>query len=128
MRTLNFMFVLITGLICVGTYRVAEDARVARAELVATQHQIVREHQALVVLDAEWAALTQPQRIAALAQRHLDLNDTPAMELSSLTLLPRRGEAPLTESPIRDAHAIIPIPAPRNRDPNIRHVAMRTGA
>lgn len=128
MRTLNFALVLITGLICLGTYRVAEDARIARAQLVATEHQIKREHQALVVLGAEWAALTQPQRIAALAQRHLDLNDQPVMELSSLTLLPRRGEAPLTEGPIRNARVIIPAPRPEYHDPNIRHVAMRTGA
>ncbi len=136
MRTFNFALVLITALICLGTYRVAEEARVARAELRLTERRIKHEHQALLVLDAEWAALTQPQRIAALAQRHLDLNDQPTMQLSSLTLLPRRGEGPPTEAPIRSARAIVPLPAApmpaplqqANRDPNIRHVAMRTGA
>jgi hypothetical protein len=108
MRTFNFALVFLTAVICVGVYRVAEDARVAHAELVATERQIVREHQALRVLDAEWAAVTQPNRIAALAERHLDLNDAPPVQLSSLTLLPRRGEAPLTEGPIRDARAVVP--------------------
>ena len=112
MRTFNFALVFLTGLICVGVYRVAEDARVAHAELVMTERQIVREHQTMRVLDAEWTALTQPDRIAALAERHLDLNDAPPVQLSSLTLLPRRGEDPLTEGPIRNARAVLPaVPA-----------------
>jgi hypothetical protein len=40
------------------------------------------------VLGAEWARLTQPARIEALTQRHLDLTDKPSVELSSLSQLP----------------------------------------
>ena len=121
-RTINFAFVLMTGLACLGLYRVAEEARVAHAELVIAERQIAREHQTLVVLGAEWASVTQPQRIQALAERHLDLNDAPTVELSSLILLPRRGDAPLTEGPLRDARAIAPMPAPE-----IRQISARTG-
>jgi len=131
MRTLNFAFVLLTGIVCIAVYRVAEEARVAHAGLVMTERQIAREQQTLVVLGAEWASVTQPQRIQALAERHLDLTDTPTLELSSLTLLPHRGDAPLTEGPLRDARAIQPEPTPAlppALSPGIRRIALRTGA
>src|SRR2546423_765230 len=65
-RTLNFAFVVMTGLVCLGLYRIAEEARVAAADLKATRASIVRENDALTVLGAEWASLTQPGRIQAL--------------------------------------------------------------
>jgi hypothetical protein len=115
MRTLNFAFVLIAAAVCIVTYRVAEDARVARANLAKTERQIAREHQALVVLGAEWARLTRPQRIQALAERHLILTDAPAIELASFDLLPRRGSAPpMPGGPLRDASIVLPqlLPLP----------------
>jgi cell division protein FtsL len=109
MRTLNFALVIIAGIVCVATYRVAEDARVARAQLAKAERDITREHQALSVLGAEWAQLTRPQRIHALAERHLQLHDMPAIELASFSMLPRRGEAPLTDAPLRDASIVVPM-------------------
>ena len=72
-RTINLALVLVTGLLCLGLYRVAEAARVAHAELAETRAAIARENDAMVVLGAEWARVTQPARIAALAGRHLKL-------------------------------------------------------
>ena len=45
------------------------------------------------VLQAEWARVADPARIQRLAQAELGTTDTPTVELSSLTLLPRRGQA-----------------------------------
>lgn len=115
-RTINFLFIAVTGLVCLGLYHVAEAARIATADLTAAEHSIVREHDQLTVLQAEWAHLTQPGRVAALAARHLDLTDKPTMELSSLTSLPRRGDAPLVaEGDVRNARVVVPAtraPAP----------------
>src|SRR6202008_4309092 len=108
-RTVNFLFVAVTGLICLGLYRVAEAARIADVDLMVTEHAIGHEQNALTVLQAEWAHLTQPGRVAALAARHLNLADTPAMELSSLSALPHRGDAPLVpERDVRDAKVVVP--------------------
>ena len=89
-RTLNFAFIAITGFVCLGLYRIAEEARVAAAAFVETRSAIVSEQDALAVLGAEWARVTQPARIQALSQRHLDLSDLPVMEFSSLTQLPSK--------------------------------------
>lgn len=123
MRTLNFAFILVTGIVCLGLYRIAEEARVTQADLAATNHAIAQEHVTLVVLGAEWARATQPARIAALAQRHLDLADTPSVELSSLTALPRKN-APLTDTPVREAKT--EMPAPATSEP-VKVIAFRTG-
>lgn len=111
MRTLNFAFILVTGIVCLGLYRIAEEARVARADLAGTERAIVQEHSALGVLGAEWARATQPARIAALAERHLALSDRPAIELSSLALLPRKGKPLVSpDTPVRTAKAVTPMP------------------
>ena len=110
-RTLNIGFIAMTGLVCLGLYRIAEEARVAQAELRSTRAAIAREGETLAVLGAEWARLTQPARIQALAARHLRLSDEATVELSSLTQLPNRG-APQGETAIRAAKIVIPTPAP----------------
>ncbi len=122
-RVLNFVFVAATGLSCLALYHVSEQTRQAAQQLQAVQHQIVAERAAAVVLQAEWGKLANPERIQQLAETQLGLEDAPAVELSSLTLLPRKGEtAPLADQPLRDANAIVP-----QRDPRIRNISVRTG-
>lgn len=111
-RTLNFIFIAMTGLVCLGIYNLAEEARVAKAELRATETAIHRENEALTVLGAEWARLTQPARIHALAKRHLDLIERPTLQLSSLTQLPRKNLMASPDGEIRTAKAVVPA-APR---------------
>ncbi|MBS0280703.1 MAG: hypothetical protein JSR25_06050, partial [Proteobacteria bacterium] len=48
-----------------------------------------------------------PGRIQELAQRN-GMHDTVSAQLSSFNLLPRRGEAPLNNSPLRNANAVVP--------------------
>jgi hypothetical protein len=111
-RTLNFIFIAMTGLVCLGIYNLAEEARVAKAELRATETAIHRENETLTVLGAEWARLTQPARIHALAKRHLDLIERPTLQLSSLTQLPRKNPMASPDGEIRAAKAVAPA-APR---------------
>ena len=112
-RTLNFAFIAITSLSCLGVYRTAEQARVEQGALKATQAAIIRENNMLIVLGAEWARITQPARIQALTQRHLDLSDSPTLELSSLSQLPLK-DAPLApEGEIRNAKAVVPQSTPQ---------------
>ena len=107
-RTLNFVCIAMAGLVCLGLYRFAEEARVARADLKATQAAIAREHSTLIVLGAEWARLTQPARIHALAQRHLDLMDKPTIQLSSLKRLPAKNAPLVPQGAIRTAKVVVP--------------------
>ena len=112
-RVLNFAFLAITGLVCLGLYRIAEEARIAAADLKSARAAIVQENDSLMVLGAEWARLTQPGRIEALAERHLDLSDRPAPQLASLAQLPSKNPQLVPEGAIRNANAVMPQPAPR---------------
>jgi hypothetical protein len=111
-RTLNFGFIALAGLTCLGLYRVAEETRIAQAELRTTRVAIAHEQDTLAVLGAEWARLTQPARIQALASRHLELSTEPTVELSSVTSLPNRAVPIVTQSAIRNANATVVEPAP----------------
>jgi hypothetical protein len=114
-RTLNFAFIAITSLVCLAVYRTAEQARVDQGDLKATRAAIIRESDMLTVLGAEWARVTQPARIQALTQRHLDLSDSPVVELSSLSQLPPKNAPLASEGEIRAAKAVVPQnpPAPQ---------------
>ena len=59
------------------------------------------------VLQTEWAHVAGPARIQELAQSH-GMTDTVSAQLSSFDLLPRRGDAPLNNSPVRNASAQVP--------------------
>ena len=109
-RTLNFVFMAITGLVCLGLYHIAEGARVADAELNETRAAIVRERDAVTVLGAEWARLTQPARLQALAEKHLHLSERPQVELSTLTQLPPKNPPLAPEAAFRDAKVVVPAP------------------
>ncbi len=112
-RTLNLAFIVMTGLVCLGLYRIAEEARVAAADLKVTRAAIVRENDALTVLGAEWARLTQPGRIQALVGRHLELSDKPEAQLSSLTQLPSKNAPLAPENAIRSAKVVVPQQQPQ---------------
>jgi hypothetical protein len=111
-RTLNIALVIITGMVCLSLYRVAEQARVTVNDLRETRAAIAHEHDAMSVLGAEWARQTQPARIQALVQRHLDLTDKPQVELSSLEQLPQKNAPLAPQGAIRDANAVVPLPQP----------------
>ena len=124
-RVINFFFVALTGLTCLALYHVSEQTRVANLELSRVNYEIVGEHSTMSVLQAEWARVADPARIQRLAEADLGVSDTPTVELSSLELLPRRGQtAPLGESPVREANATVPA---QQNDSRIRLAAVRPG-
>jgi cell division protein FtsL len=124
-RILNFLCLAITGLACLGLYHVSEQTRVASVELHDVRHEIVAERTSMSVLQAEWARLADPSRIQHLAQRDFGVSGAPAVVLSSLELLPRRGEAaPLGGSNVRDASMTVPVSRARS---NIRLAAVQPG-
>jgi hypothetical protein len=113
-RTLNIVLVIATGVSCLFLYRIAEQARVAEDGLRTTRAAIQRETDALAVLGAEWARLTQPGRIQAMARKHLDMSQEPALQLTSLGELPLKSPPLAPEGSVRNANAEMPleIPAP----------------
>ena len=117
-RILNTFCVALMGLSILALYHVSEETRVAGVNLARVNRQIVQEHAAMGVLETEWERVAGPARIQELAAARLGLAGTPAVELSSFELLPRRGtdSAPLTSAPIAQASAQLPP-----REPSAEH-------
>ena len=74
-------------------YSIKYEAIVQAEQLARLQAQVDRERAAIAVLRAEWTLLNRPDRVQALADRHLD--DIVPMDPRRLTRfsdLPARGE------------------------------------
>ncbi len=106
-RVLNFFCVALMGLSILALYHVSERTRVTQMNLTKVNREIREARSNIGVLQAEWARVAGPGRIQELAQRH-GMSDTTSAQLSSFSLLPRRGEAPLNNSPLRNASAEAP--------------------
>jgi hypothetical protein len=117
-RVLNFFCVAVMGLSVLALYHVSESTRLARVDLAKASHEIRSERDAISILETEWEQVASPAQVAALAARRLGLDNTATVQLSSLELLPRRGEdaAPLAASPLRRANAVLPLPAGQAQD------------
>ncbi len=106
-RLLNFFCVALMGLSILALYHVSERTRVTQMELTKVNRQIREAHGSISVLQTEWARVAGPARIQELAQNH-GMSDTSSVQLSSFDLLPRRGDAALNNSPVRNASAEAP--------------------
>lgn len=106
-RVLNFFCVALMGLSILALYHVSERTRVAEMQLAKVDRQIADTRSGIGVLQTEWERVAGPARIQELAQRD-GMSDTASMQLSSFNLLPRRADAPLNNSPVRNANAVVP--------------------
>ena len=76
---------------CTANYRVSEQTRVARQELIRTEKQIKTETQNISVLEAQWQKVASPDAIQKLAENSLGMQNAPSVQLASVHDLPRRG-------------------------------------
>jgi cell division protein FtsL len=120
-RVLNFFCVAAMGLTILALYHVSEQTRVAHAQLDRVEHRIADERTEMSVLQTEWVQVASPERIQRLAVSSLGMSDAATVQLSSLELLPRRGDTALGE--VRDASAQAPAAAPAE----LIKIAARTG-
>jgi len=104
-RVLNFFCVALMGLSILALYHVSEQTRVARVQLHQVESRIAEARIQTSVLQTRWEQVAGPERIQELAQSSLGMSDTATAQLSSLELLPRRGDAPLGDGRMRDASA-----------------------
>lgn len=80
----------------VAAFTVKYQVRDLEARLAATQNAIADGREEIHVLKAEWSYLNRPDRLAALAERHLELSPMGPTQMVSLI------DVPLREIPVFD--------------------------
>jgi cell division protein FtsL len=124
-RVLNFVCVALMGMTILALYHISERTRVERMQLSRVEQRIADERLQMSVLQTQWEQVSQPERIQKIAESALGMGDSATIQLSSLELLPRRGdEAPLGGAQIRTASAQVPAQAPT---PQLVKVAVQPG-
>jgi hypothetical protein len=118
-RTLSAISVALLVLVSFELYNGVHRVKAQEQALVSMSAQIAREAEQIRVLKAEWSYLNQPDRLQALARRHLALAPTGASQIVVLTSLPIRNDAMSpAPSPVVDAQDLPPrvvtnVPMPR---------------
>ena len=90
MRASTVLAALSLALAAAGMYHLKYEVAALEAEKQATARALAGERETIHVLAAEWAYLNRPERLAELAQRHLDLVPLDGARVTSFADLPRR--------------------------------------
>lgn len=117
-RSLSAVSVALLVLVSFELYNGVHRVKAQEQTLASLKAQIAREAEAIRVLKAEWTYLNQPERLQALARRHLALAPTGASQIVVLTSLPLRSEGMSAPSPVVEAQdlparIVSDVPMPR---------------
>ncbi|MGF1629672.1 MAG: hypothetical protein ACFCUT_09390 [Kiloniellaceae bacterium] len=93
-------------------FQIKQDVRSLEHEIANAQGEILRDQEAVHILEAEWSYLNSPARLATLAERHLGLGPIPAERVIGFDDLPLPGVpeddgGPSTEQPERQSPATL---------------------
>lgn len=72
-------------------FQIKQEVRSLEQEITQTQREILRDQEAVHILQAEWSYLNSPSRIATLAERHLGMAPIPAERVIGFADLPLPG-------------------------------------
>jgi cell division protein FtsL len=103
LRLLHLLMVAALVFAAADVYKIKFDSTVMAERLARLRVEIRHEHEAIAALRAEWGQLDRPERIQALAQRHLTLRPVDVNQFDSLDRLPDRPidvVPPATRDPI----------------------------
>ncbi len=89
-QLLASLSILAAGASAVGLYAIKLETRVVAAEVARLEAAIAKQEAEMVVLKAELANRTRPDRIAKLARKHLGMKPVSPAQLGQLDKLPWR--------------------------------------
>ena len=98
-RFISAIGVALLALVSFGLYNGVYRVKAQERELEGLKTALTQEAEAVRVLKAEWSYLNQPDRLQALARRHLALAPTGASQITVLASLPLRIAAPALGEP-----------------------------
>lgn len=89
-RLVNVLAVVILVGSAAWVYRIKYEATWQAEEVSRLERQISRERAAIAVLTAEWTHLTRPDRIQAIAEKHIGLKPADPRQMVAAVDLPMR--------------------------------------
>lgn len=90
MRVLHTLVVLALIAAAAVVYRVKYESTRHAEQVAKIRLEISREREAIGELQAEWARLNSPERLQALAERHLPLKPLAITQIHDLRNLPEK--------------------------------------
>jgi cell division protein FtsL len=105
MRFVHLIVVAALVVAAVNVYTIKYESAVRAEQVAKLAAEIKHERETIAALRAEWALLDNPERIQALARRHLALKMLDPAQIERLDRLPERPPMPLV--PQSDAIAAI---------------------
>lgn len=100
-------------------YSIKYETTLQAEQLQKLKAKAQRERDAIAVLKAEWQFLNRPERLQALADKHLDLQPLTTAQIVRLSDIPNRG--PKVDSigrKLEDLGLGLPTETPRDRKSN----------
>ncbi len=111
-RLSTFLWLAVAAAIGFGLFHLKYEVQALEDELFRLNRAILGEQQATHVLKAEWSYMNQPQRLQALANRHLELRPMKPDQLGRMTDVPRRSPTDgQREAAATTSQQIAPTPA-----------------
>lgn len=93
----------------IGLFYAKHRVQALEHELSAIQQQILRDREAIHVLHAEWSFLNDPERLAELARRHLEMVPLAGSQIATFADVPEKLPLPPAVEP----------DAPEGSDPSV---------
>lgn len=103
-RLLNFLAIAALIGSAIYAYTIKYETIFHAEKIVKLKHEIKAEHDQIGMLRAEWAHLTRPERVQALADKFLDLQSIALNQIVSADALP--GKAPRIDAIGRKLEAL----------------------
>lgn len=91
LRFLNVMAIVALVGSAVYAYSIKYETIFYASRITKLKHEMQAERQAIGTLRAEWSHLTRPERVQALAEKHLDLQPLALNQIVKADALPERA-------------------------------------
>lgn len=118
------VLIALAALAGAALFNVAFDVSAQQERLAALNNEIRTEREAIHVLKAEWTHLNQPERLANLSIRYLDMELVTVASVIDLDAVPRR--LPKSLPAVADSSGEELFPTPRLKPPSPPKFVTRT--